>query len=363
MNVAIRVDASIAIGSGHVMRCLTLADALSQYGAEITFICRPHTGNLIEKIKQKGYPVCELAPPTEQTDSTLFHSAWLGATQSIDANETAKALGDTGVDWLIVDHYGIDAEWQQVLRVHCKKLFVIDDLGDRNHDCDVLLDQNYGSTPEKYRERVPEYCTLLIGPVYTLLRPEFAQWREYSLERRKHNRVKHLLINLGGIDVKNVTSKILDALNTTEIPTLETITVVMGSTAPHIDAVKQAARNSKHQVSVQVDVQNMAEVMANSDLAIGAAGSTTWERCALGLPTILLVLAENQLEIAKHIASYGAAAYISVSRLTELSRVMSSVLCHTWLEEARKKGAGLIDAKGVRRVASLMQRFVEKESL
>lgn len=357
MNVAIRVDASIAIGSGHVMRCLTLADALKGEGADVVFICRPHVGNLIQKIRNKGYTVFELSPPTDQSDNSLFHAAWLGATQDTDAIETGQVLKDS-IDWLIVDHYALDAYWQTQLRQKCAKILVIDDLGDRSHDCDVLLDQNFGSTSDKYKQLVPRDCTLLTGTDYALLRSEFFEWREYSLKRREQQKLKHLLVNLGGVDSGNVTTKILEALNGTDIQTLESVTVVMGSTAPNLEAVKKAAARCKYRVQVRVDVSNMAEVLANSDMAIGAAGATTWERCTLGLPTLLLVLAENQRNIAEMLQLKGVV--YSLNSFSSFSADFE-LFCRDF-RSLSEKSANLVDALGVSRVVSLMSDLYRTES-
>jgi UDP-2,4-diacetamido-2,4,6-trideoxy-beta-L-altropyranose hydrolase len=305
VKVAIRTDASLRIGTGHVMRCLTLAKALVEKGAEVRFMCRDHQGNLINKIQTEGFKVYSLiARPGENAPTRhLAHSDWLGVTQQQDANDCQPILEKIQPDWLIVDHYAIDQAWQKQLKPYCRKLMVIDDLGDRNHDCDLLLDQNYGSTIEKYQNRVPKDCTILVGPTYALLRPEFAQWREISLNRRAHQQeIETLLVTMGGVDPDNYTGQVLQQLNELQLTTIKEIIVVMGATAPHLKTVEKQAQTLSIKTNVKTNVNNMAEIMANADLAIGAAGATTWERCCLGLPTIQLVIAENQREIANALA-------------------------------------------------------------
>lgn len=296
MRVAFRADASIQIGTGHVMRCLTLADALTEKRAECQFICREHPGNLISYIREKGYVVHTLPVSTvsENHDCALAHAAWLGSSQREDAEQCAPLLEQIHPDWFILDHYALGHQWESALRPYGKKLMVIDDLADRQHDCDLLLDQTYGRAATDYRPLVPKTCRLLCGSQYALLRPEFARWRSYSLARRKVPVLKHLLINLGGVDKDNVTSKVLQALNQCILPADCDITVVMGTTAPWIEEVRTLALTLPWSTSVLVGVGNMAQLMADSDLAIGAAGATSWERCCLGLPTLMLVLAENQ---------------------------------------------------------------------
>ena len=300
MSVAFRVDASLDIGTGHVMRCLTLADALAASGAECRFICREHTGHLIEHISSKSYevdvlPRCHDTANANSIDGPA-HAHWLGCPWETDADQTRLVLAGDRVDWLVVDHYALDARWEQALHGVYKKLMVIDDLADRAHASDLLLDQNLGRKPDDYESLVPAYCQRLIGPQYALLRPEFAALREYSLQRRRTPGLKRLLITMGGVDQPNATGKVLEALKACPLPTDCQITVVMGARAPWLEQVRSLAATMPWTTTVRVNIGNMAQVMADSDLAIGAAGSTSWERCCLGLPTLLVILAENQEE-------------------------------------------------------------------
>lgn len=319
-KIVFRCDASIQIGSGHVMRCLTLADELSRQGAECVFICRRHHGNLIEEIQQQGYKVYALPLENDlyietNNKTALAHADWLASTQHRDAELNISIVKAVQPDWLIVDHYSLDEIWEKRLQPYCKKIMVIDDLADRKHHCDVLLDQNFGRDPQDYAAHVNEDCELLCGSKYALLRPEFAAWRGYSLERRQYNKLASILINLGGVDKDNITTKILKVLQTKSLPDHCSITIVMGSTSPWTEAVKQQAAIMQWRTVVKVGVDNMAELMASSDLAIGAAGSTSWERCCLGLPTIMLVLADNQRDIANVLEDVGAALTFNINKL------------------------------------------------
>lgn len=323
MKVIFRCDASIQIGTGHVMRCLTLANALTTKGAECYFVCRKHGSHLLEVIKQNGYKAYDLPFENYEEDSCengtkLSHASWLGASQQEDAQQCIDIIKHITPDWLIIDHYAIDMVWEKMLRPYCKKLMVIDDLADRAHDCDILLDQTFGRHTQDYLGWVPKNCQILCGSKYALLRPEFAQWRNYSLKHRTEGTLEHLLINLGGVDKDNITTQILKGLKNSSLPEYCKITVVMGSTAPWVESVRAQAEAMPWKTQVKSDVNNMAELMANSDLAIGAAGSTSWERCCLGLPTIMLVLAENQQQIALNLQNANSVYAISLESDLEL---------------------------------------------
>ena len=348
MRFAIRTDASLIIGSGHVMRCLALAHALSELGNEVVFICKEHDSNLINKIIDSGYEVKRL-PLTSANElgSPLTYAEWLGGTQEDDVEKTISAINSIEVDWMIVDHYALDDFWHKKIRPYVKRIFVIDDLGDRNHDCDILLDQNLGATREKYQEIVPKDCEFLLGPKYALLRPEFAQWREKSLERRKQIiKPKNILVSLGGVDPKNITTDVIREFS--KIPTLADaeVNVVLGSQSPHSNAVELAAKKSPLKINVHVDTKRMAELMSQSDLAIGASGSSSWERCALGLPTINYVIADNQKRIAQELAKNGASITIRSNKdlLDAIRKINES------LSAFSLASAGLVDGIGVSRV-------------
>jgi len=318
LKVVFRVDASLQMGTGHVMRCLTLAQVLKENGADVKFICRKHKGNLIDKIHSSRFIVNELEVLEEiEVDNNLAHSHWLGATQQQDADDCINILKAEKLDWLIVDHYALDEQWQKRLKPYYEKLMVIDDLADRKHQCDLLLEQNFGRSSQEYEDLVPKVSKLLTGSEYSLLRSEFEKFRKFSLNRRKDGRFKSLLINMGGTDLDNITGKVVDRLQTAGLPEDVIITIIMGKTAPHLQSVISSANNLPYKSEVKVDIDNMAEIMANADIAIGASGSTTWERCCLGVPTLQLITAYNQEFIAQKLDKINAIKLVDIDELVK----------------------------------------------
>ncbi len=354
MKVIFRVDASVQIGTGHVMRCLTLADKLKQQGATVAFICREHSGHFIHFIKAQGYRVFALENKLTQrfSGSNLAHAAWLASSQEQDAADCALILQKQPVDWLIVDHYALDRQWEQRLKPYYQRLMVIDDLADRQHDCSLLLDQTYGRKAEDYLPWVSDYCQLLLGTDYALLRPEFAQWRKFSLQRRANFEFKQLLVSLGGVDKGNVTAEVLKALNACSLPNDLKVTVIMGKVAPHIHNIRTLAQAMSYEIEVKIGVSRMAEIMAKTDLAIGAAGATTWERCCLGVPSIMVRLANNQKKIMESLTYAGVCESITVFELRQSGMLLNQKIANMIenRETYIKKSTRLVDGMGVDKV-------------
>ena len=283
-----RADASEEIGGGHVMRCLTLADALAKKGWRCGFAVRNGTLDTIPALARS------------------LHEVWV-----IDCAEPAEpqqlaARWPDGVDWLIVDHYGRDATFEGACRPWARRIMIIDDLADRVHDCDQLLDQTLGRTAAAYAGHVPDDCRLLLGPAYALLRPEFARARPAALARRQENGpVRRILVSMGATDPHNVLAVALEGIGRSGLDV--EVDVVAGAASPHLAALHALAEDMPFPVTVHESVDDMADLMARADLAIGAAGSTSWERCCLGLPSLIVITADNQGKIAEELNRYGAA--------------------------------------------------------
>lgn len=295
------------------MRCLTLADALRDRGARCGFVCREHPGHLLDLIRSRGHEAHALplatASRTSGSDAAHDHADWLGADWASDAQQMLAIMHDTPMDWLVVDHYALDTRWEEQVGAHFSKVLVIDDLADRPHGCDLLLDQNLNRRPADYDHFRPPHASLLIGPHYALLRPDFAELRSYSLFRRREGRLNRLLISMGGIDKDNTTGALLNALQSCDLPDACKTTVVMGMHAPWLAEVcAQAAQMPS--VEVLVNVENMAQLIAECDLAIGAAGTSAWERCCLGLPSLTMILADNQRGGALALSKIGAVSLL-----------------------------------------------------
>ncbi len=315
VRVALRADASMLIGTGHVMRCLTLADELSRQGHECRFVCREHDGHLGDLITSKGHgltllPASRDNETLENTQKSDDYVRWLGVPSQEDASQTLECLTQWKPDWLVVDHYALDVEWERALAHVVGSIMVIDDLANRVHECSLLLDQNLGRIASDYDGLLPEGCQRLIGPGYALLRPEFSALREQSLSRRKNPQLKRILISLGGVDRTNVTGQVLDVLSESTLPVSTELDIIMGPSAPYLGEVQRQVSRMPLKATVSVGVNDMAERMCLADLSIGAAGGTSWERCCLGLPAVLLVLAENQVNGATALEASGAALKI-----------------------------------------------------
>ena len=302
MKVAIRVDASSQIGTGHFMRCLALADGLRQRNIFIRFVCRHIPEQLRSFLQEKNHDHVLLKPSiAEGSQSDLFHGSWLGTTQAQDAAETIQALSDHIWDWVIVDHYSLDSRWEKELRKIAKKIFVVDDIADRVHDCDFLLDQNlYVDMENRYLQKVPSYCKLLLGPQYALLRQEFAHLHEKV--RTRHGRPRKILVFFGGVDAENYTEHTIRVLSQMNIPDVQ-IDVVIGGQNPKREMVQSLSKQFGFFCHVQTN--RMAELVTEADMGIGAGGTAVWERCCLGLPTLTISLAHNQRDLTVNAAKKG----------------------------------------------------------
>lgn len=300
MLVAFRVDASTKIGNGHVVRCMTLAKALTERGFRCYFICSDHNGHLGSMITNGGFELILLKKNQFENSSSKFffredYDEFLGSDWFEDANQTLCALSSIKPRWLIVDHYSIDSRWEQYLSNAVDNIFVIDDLANRSHYCRLLMDQTLGRNVQDYDKYLAPGAVTLIGAEYSLLSPDFVGLRNASIARRIENsQLKQILISMGGVDSENVTEKVLRALESAKYLNDVRIITILGSHAPWLKQVKQYATRMRRRTDVLVDVNNMAHIMAESDLAIGATGGTAWERCCLGLPSLVFILAENQ---------------------------------------------------------------------
>lgn len=351
-TVLIRADASSTIGSGHVMRCLSLAAALRARGAKVHFASRELPGNLLGYIADRGCIVHALLAPQASFDGgDLAHSAWAGVSLQQDVDDTSAVLQAIGgVDALVVDHYAFDARWQRQLRPWARRIAVIDDLADRVHDADLLLDQGLVADAERrYVGLVPLTCIRLLGPDYAMLRDEFAAARLRAQPRLQLGR---LLVFLGGVDAGDHTSLVLDALQQSALRGCE-VDVVVGGANPQAARIRERCAQTP-QLHFHHAVSNMAELMLAADLSVGAGGSTTWERACLGLPSLILVLADNQRPSAQAMRDGGHAWMLDSDQLTvpALRQQFDAIARDPGrLEPLSRDNLQLVDGRGAERVA------------
>ncbi len=346
MRIVIRADSSVELGSGHIMRCLTLAEELNQQGAELSFICQDLVGNLATLIEQKGFQV-QLIPAMKSFDSQQ------DAMTSLDFLKTQEV-----VDWLIVDHYGISEHWESQMRPYVKKILVIDDLADRKHNCDILLDQNYNTNANRYDNLIPSSSRQLLGPTYALLRKEFSEARKQLKER--NGNIKKILVSFGGSDATNETKKTIEALKQLEFEV--EVDIIVGRAYPYLESLEEALRHIEN-MRLHVQANNMAQLMLNADLAIGSGGSTSWERACLGLPSIVISTADNQQAIAEALALEGYQLYLGKTENVNsdaIKQAIQSLKNIFFYQMLSSQSQALCDAKGVQRVAKVILEPVLK---
>ena len=359
MKVAIRVDASVRIGFGHLMRCRTLALELAARGAEVFFLCREHKGHGIDLLRADGFTVYPLSAPDTEPASDTDYAGWLGVSVLADAADTAKFLPGP-MDWVVVDHYGLDAQWESALRPLADRVLVIDDLANRPHDCDLLLDQNYaGPAKDRYDGRVPGECTQLLGPEFALLHPAFREQRLAAKNRiASGSRVERVFVFFGGTDPDDLTGRTLEALRHPSLAHLE-VDLVVGANYPHRTTLKQQVAHHGR-ATLHDPRPHLADLMAAADLALGAGGATTWERCCLGLPSLVVSVAENQRPACEALAADGIIDYLGTAREVTADLLGSHLLAlvHDPSPLAVMPAAGhrLVDGKGSGRVVEALHQ-------
>jgi UDP-2,4-diacetamido-2,4,6-trideoxy-beta-L-altropyranose hydrolase len=346
MRVVFRADASVRLGAGHVRRCLVLAAQLAARGGSVTFVCSEAPGNMLEQIAARGFAA---APLPEGLD-------W-----EHDAQLTAAAIAGTRAapDWLVVDHYGLDARWEAALRTRAQHLMAIDDLADRPHDCDLLLDQNLANPRHaRYAQLLAATSKQLLGPMHALVAPEFAHCRTAALARRR-GQLERVLISMGGSDPHNDTARAIDGLRHSRCAGA-VVDVVIGAANPHRAALRAQCADLET-CTLHVQTEHMAELMSRADLALTAVGSTTWERCVLGLPALAVAQSEDQSAIAQAVAQAGGHRFLGPSdqvRSADYAAALDEVTGQMLLETSAA-AAALCDGQGATRVAALLGSWGE----
>jgi UDP-2,4-diacetamido-2,4,6-trideoxy-beta-L-altropyranose hydrolase len=354
MRVAIRTDASNLIGTGHVMRCLSLAAALRAQGAEVEFLIRNHPGNLVQRIRESGFAVNVLDSPSEPGESLAGeYERWLAVPWQVDADETQSRLQRNRPDWLIVDHYGLNECWEMQVRSSCRALMVIDDLIERTHFCDLLVDPNLPAegSPNLKRNR-DSSGEFLCGPRYAMLDQMFRQARRHSsdAETRPHR----LVIFFGGSDATNETAKVLSALEQFPQGAYD-VDVVAGALNSNIADLKSRCEKLGYRLNLGA---RMPDLYASADLALGAPGTSSWERMCVGIPTVLTSVASNQERIGEALERAGCAFYLGRScnvTAEDYAGILRALrfLPGTLKRQARL-GQEMVDGRGTERIAGRM---------
>lgn len=335
-----RFDASPAIGGGHAVRSLALAKAMTSAGWDCRLAVSRTTTATIPALADADMPLIPLP------DSGFAEPC------------TLTAAAPDGVDLLILDHYQCGRSYEERCRGWARHIAVIDDLPSRQHDCDILTDPTLGRETVAYRPLVPSRARILVGSKFAILRPAFAEARQAALERRQRlGPVERILVSFGMADPDNLAGRALIAIAESGIKAA--VDVVLGASAPHRAKVEAAHRALPGGGAIHAYVEDMAGLMAQADLAIGAAGSSTWERCCLGLPTFMFVLADNQRDIALALERHGAAENLGTPEDSAFERLANRIAALARQADARARmshaAAAICDGKGAQR---LIETFV-----
>jgi UDP-2,4-diacetamido-2,4,6-trideoxy-beta-L-altropyranose hydrolase len=339
-SLLIRADASIAIGTGHAMRCLALAQAWQDAGGRAVFAMAEATSTIQARLVAERCTVVSVSSAAGTVD---------------DASHTIAIARIQNSDWVVVDGYHFTADYQRALKAAGLKILFLDDNGHAQHySADLVLNQNVCARADRYVDREPE-TRLLLGPKYCLLRREFGAWRNWK--REVSSVCRRVLVMMGGSDPENLTARVMQALALAELEGVEN-TVVIGGSNPHFVKLQSLAAQSGQKITVRRDVSNMAEPMAAADVAISAAGSTCWELCLLGLPALLVDVADNQSELARELDRRGCAIHlgdrtVSVEKIAEqLKRLVRSQELRQSLSLRSRE---LVDGDGAMRVVSVLR--------
>ena len=294
MNVAIRVDASEKIGVGHLARCKNLADRLAENGCKVMFISRDLGGPFLEGLRQSPYELIVLPAPSamgscEAERNPGSHGSWLETSWELDACQTVTALEEQpNFDWLVVDHYGIDGHWHREVKRSVPQIFVIDDLADRTLECDLLLNQSYwGKETGLYQNLVPGKCVVLTGPEHTLM----ARNAHKTCDINRNDKVNRILVSFGGADKNNLSAEAMEILLIL-LPAKVEVDLVVGRGNPHITELHAYGR--RRNTTVHTNVKDLAPLIIDADLGIGAGGVTSLERAYFRLPSLVKVASYNQ---------------------------------------------------------------------
>jgi len=356
MRIVIRCDVGQDVGSGHVMRCRVLARELRRCGSQVSFVLGEAASEMVGMV----HPEFDCFWEEEKTNSVMEGGLDAQAYEYKDALRTITLLAGRDVDWVIVDNYRIGVTWETLIRNKTMaKVMAIDDLADRSHNCDILLDQNwYGfKSTERYKRLVAPNCNKLIGPCYALIGEDYRNLWESSPVRTSP--VKSVIVYFGSVDRLNLTSQICEILTEKEFSHLK-VEVVVGSLLLHERKLRELTQGLEN-VRLMRSVPSLGPFLASADIGIGAGGSTTWERCCVGLPTIVVSTALNQEEICKTLESESSIIYLGKYekfKKTKCREAISRLInCPDLLERISERCKQYTDGLGASRVAAELSSY------
>jgi UDP-2,4-diacetamido-2,4,6-trideoxy-beta-L-altropyranose hydrolase len=355
MKVVFRADASIHIGSGHIMRCLVLAKLLLAKGHNVLFVTRPQKGDFVSYLNNEGVEVIELYQPavSKSPKYNTDYAAWLQVGWQEDAEEFLQKV--SSADLVVVDHYSLNREWEiNISESLNAKVLVIDDLV-RQHSADLILDQTFGRDTHDYLLK-NNSCPILAGSDFSLLVPEFSALRTNKRCCEKPIAQYKILVSMGAIDKPNVTLKVLEKLQNINDVDLK-VTVLLSERSPSYESVKEFCSEQTNIEHIAFST-NMAHLMSEHHIAIGAPGSTSWERACLGLPSIIIPIADNQLDIARNVANSGAAILLEVDRIPVDFVIVLKELIINW-NKYHQASLKLTDGLGAERVVRAIEHLFE----
>jgi UDP-2,4-diacetamido-2,4,6-trideoxy-beta-L-altropyranose hydrolase len=359
LKVLIRADASPAIGSGHIARCLTLAKALRALGAEVSFACRPLPAELAAQIATQEARLYVLEGEADVLDAAGNADIEALLPWGLDIAQLSRQLpAHARFDWIVVDHYGLDQQWELAARQWATRVAAIDDLANRLHAVDLLLDASLSATEQRYAALLHTPCPLLLGPRYALLREEFQ-----VQARPGRSEVERVLVNFGGMDAAGQTLKALQALQ--GFDGLQ-VTAVAGRNNPHWQQLQALIARKPHWQLLSYST-DFARLMAAADLFVGAGGGTTWERAALGLPTVCIAVAGNQEANAQALAAAGVHCYLGPAEQVTASALAEAVAVLLQRADLRQQYAHrsqkLVDGHGAQRLARALAAFASQPAV
>lgn len=360
MKVFFRVDSSGRIGSGHLTRCLALARQLHMWGSDIHFICRNLEGNLIELVREEGFNISVLKThEILRNIDPAGYASWLEVSQEYDALQCIAEIGRARPDWLIIDHYAIDQTWEKYLAPYCKFLMVIDDLANRSHQCNLLLDQNYFGNELRYEHLVPRNCLQLLGPKYALLRKDFEILRIEKVTQQIE--LKRILIFFTSGNDQGETIKAMRGVEVFGTTHDIKVDIVVGDSNQYKLEIEEIC--TKKGWTFHCQIKYMPSLIASADIIIGGGGSSNWERCALGKPSLISILAQNQADIAKELEAKGAVINLGWSNLLESQDYASALhaIDASKLQSLSASASRIVDGHGTSRVAKVLLENGAKE--